>query len=96
MWFALATVSCASTDAEPPHGLARLWRQFLEMPEERAIALAGDPEKRWVVGVSSGQASLEAAEELALAKCMEQRAQQRMQDPCRLYAAGDEIVWRSR
>jgi hypothetical protein len=65
------------------------------MPKERAIALAGDPQNRWVAGISSGQASREEAEQEALAECREQRARQRMQDPCRLYGVGDEIVWRS-
>jgi hypothetical protein len=63
------------------------------MPDERALALAGDPELRWVAGASSGHASLQEAEQEALAECRRRRAQRRMQDPCRLYAVGDEIVW---
>jgi hypothetical protein len=92
---ALAHAACLfDGTTRPPQDLKRLWRQFLEMPEERALALAGDPKRgRWVAGASGGHASREEAESAALAECRKRRAQRRMQDPCRLYGVGDAIVW---
>lgn len=85
---------CA-TDRRAPHpDLVHVWREYTSLPEQRAIAIAGDPERdRWVTGASGGQESLEEAEEEALAECRRRRAKRRMQDSCRLYAIGDEVVW---
>jgi hypothetical protein len=92
-WAALAALACASGGVGPPPSLARLWREFRELPAERALAIAGDPEKLWVAGVSGSHASRAQAEEAAIAECRRRRFLQRMQAPCRLYAVGDEIPW---
>jgi hypothetical protein len=85
---------CASDHRSPHPDLARVWHDYLTLPAERALAIAGDPRRdRWVTGASGGHASREEAEERALAECRRRRAQRRMQDACQLYAVGDEIVW---
>jgi hypothetical protein len=63
------------------------------MPPERALALAGDPGRRWVGAAAGGHASQIEAEESAVAECKRRRAARRMRAPCRLYATGDEFVW---
>ncbi len=91
-------VTCESNPrvrSEPHPAISSLWRSFLEMPRERALALAGDPERQWVAGAAGGHASQLEAEESALVECRKRRRARRIQAPCRLYATGDEIVWPS-
>jgi len=91
---ALLAVACATQSRSEPHpGVASLWRDFLAMPPERALALAGDPDRRWVGAAGGGHASQIEAEQSVLAECRRRRAARRMQAPCRLYATGGEIVW---
>lgn len=88
-------VACASDGSRPPHpNLSAVWRDYRKLPDQRALAVAGDPRRgRWVAGGSGGHASAEEAEEEALASCAVRRAKRRIQDACVLYAVGDEIVW---
>jgi len=88
--------ACAKQSRSEPHrGVEALWRDYLEMPPERALALAGDPDRRWVGAAGGGHASQIEAERSALAECRTRRAARRMQAPCRLYATGAEIVWKT-
>ena len=91
---ALLSAACAAPLRSAPHpGIDSLWSSYLEMGEERALALAGEPDRIWVGAASGGHASRREAEESVLAKCWQRRAARRLQDPCRLYATGGEIVW---
>jgi hypothetical protein len=91
----LLLVACAASGPAPRPEFAQVWRRFLELPEERALAVAGDLRRNpWVAGISGGRATREEAEEAALAACHERRTLRRIQDACQLYASGDEIVWR--
>jgi hypothetical protein len=92
----LSLLSACASGPRPHAGLTRLWREFLELPDQRALALAGDPgTSRWVAGAAGGYASREEAEADALAECARRRAMRRFQDPCRLYGVGSEIVWKA-
>jgi hypothetical protein len=92
---AVLLLACASDGASPPPDLAAVWRDFLALPAERALAIAGDPRRdRWVTAASAGHASRAEAEAGALAQCRMQRGMRRLQAACVLYAVGDEIVWR--
>jgi len=94
---ALLLLSCASDGATPPPDLAKVWRDFLALPAERALAIAGDPRRdRWVTAASAGHATREQAEAEALSECRNRRGMRRMQAACVLYAVGDEIVWQGR
>ena len=74
--------------------LATLWNDYQSMQDQRAIAIAGDPSRtRWVAGVAAGRETMSEAMQTALQECAVRRQRQRMQDPCRIYAEGDEIVW---
>jgi len=71
-----------------------VWHDYLALPEDRALAIAGDPRRdRWVTGASGGHVSRDEAEDAALIECRRRRAERRIQDACELYAVGDEIVW---
>ena len=95
MPLAALMLACASGGGSPHPDLAPVWREYLTLSSERALAIAGDPRRdRWVTGSSGGQQTLEQAEAEALAQCRAQRAARRMQARCVLYAVGDEIVWR--
>jgi hypothetical protein len=75
--------------------MKKIWREYLDLPVERALALAGDPDSVWVAGAAGARATREEAEQSALATCEVRRKDRRMQAPCRLYAVGDEVVWRT-
>jgi len=90
-------LACVSDGASPHPDLASVWRDYQALPAQRALALAGDPERdRWVTGASGGHATHETAEAEALAQCRIRRAARRMRAACVLYAVGDEIVWLGR
>ena len=91
-------VACASDRPASPHpDLAPVWRDYLELPAERAMEIAGDPRRdRWVVGAVGGHATKEEAEAAAHEQCLERRAKRRIQAACIPYAVGDEVVWRRR
>lgn len=96
-WTAVVLVACASDGALPHPDLTPVWREFVALPEQRALAIAGDPERdRWVAGASGGHATRDRAEAEALLQCQMRRRARRLQDECVLYAVGDEIVWRGR
>ncbi len=86
--------ACAAGPAAPHHALAPVWRDYSALPEQRALAIAGElRHDRWVAGASGGHALPGEAEAAALRECQRRRVQQRMQAPCRVYAVGDEVVW---
>jgi hypothetical protein len=90
-------LTCVSDRASPHPDLAPVWRDFLALPAERALAIAGDPRRdRWVTGASAGHATRDRAEAEALLECQRRRGMRRIQAACVLYAVGDEIVWRGR
>ncbi len=94
---ALLSLACQTSLREGPHaGIASLWRDYLEMPPERALAVAGDPDRHWLGAASGGHLSLDEAEETVLIECRARMASRRMQAECRLYATGSEIVWETR
>jgi hypothetical protein len=93
----VVVVACASNGASPHPDLAPVWRDYLTLPAERALAIAGDPRRdRWIAGASGGHATRAQAEAEALVRCRKLRGLRRIQAACVLYASGDEIVWRSR
>lgn len=94
-WTATLLLGCASDRASPHPDLAPTWRDFLALPAQRALAIAGDPRRdRWVAGYSGGHATRGQAEAEALLECRRRRGIRRMLAACTLYAVGDEIVWR--
>jgi hypothetical protein len=88
--------ACAGRQKAPHAGIASLWREYQSVPEQRAMALAGDPNKVWIGAVAGGAVEREEAEERALAECRRRRQARRMQAPCLVYASGDEVLWRNR
>ena len=91
----LALLVACAPKAGPPHAdLGPIWRDYITLPTERAMAIAGDPRRdRWVMGLSGGHKTQEQAEANALSRCRRQRRTRRMQAACVLYAVGDEVVW---
>ena len=92
---AVLLLACASDGTSPHPDLAPVWRDFLALPAERALAIAGDPRRdRWVAGASGGHARRSEAEAEAMRQCRVRRRTRRLQAACMLYAVADEIVWR--
>ena len=91
---ALALLACAS-ERVPDREFDTLWRAYRSLPDERSLAIARElGGNLWVAGMAGGQPTLEAAETEALAACQKQRSRKRLQVPCRLYAVGDDVLWR--
>ena len=98
---ALLAGACASESIlgtrVPPHPkLDRIWRQYTELAPKRALAIAGDPNRDWVAAAAGGADAQAEASERALEECGRKRLERRMLAPCRLCAAGDDILWLSR
>jgi hypothetical protein len=91
---AAALLLACVTGPSPHPDLRLVWRDYLSLPAQRALAIAGEPQRgRWVTGASGGHATREEAEAGAIAECRRRRALRRLQAACVLYAVGDEIVW---
>jgi hypothetical protein len=96
LFFALlvAISGCQGGPPKTPPEIAILWRDYSAMPDQRALAIAGELRRnRWVAGAAGGRETSAEAQSIALQECQVRRQRQRMQDPCRLYAVGDEVVW---
>lgn len=94
VWLAVLLSACAYAGPLPHPNLEPTWRDYLALPAERALAVAGDPRgDRWVTGYSGGNATRDQAEAEALLECQRLRGFRRLQAQCLLYAVGDEIVW---
>lgn len=90
----LALACATPTGPQGPHpSLTALWRQYQRLPDERALAVAGDLDRVWVAAMAGGALTREDAVEQASVECRRKRRERRMQAPCLLYAVGDEIVW---
>jgi len=64
------------------------------LPGERALAVAGDPDRvPWVTGMAGGYETRELAEAEAIRYCRVRRRARGLLAPCMLYAVGDDIVW---
>jgi hypothetical protein len=85
-------LACAGGSGMAP-GFDRLWKDYSKLPEHRALAVCGDPERLWVAGAVGGAESRRAAREGALKECRKRRESRRLLAPCKIYAIGDEILW---
>ena len=90
----LLLAGCESSGATPHPNLRRVWKDFLELPRERALAIAGDPRRNhWISDASAGHRTRDEATAAALEECARHRQLRRMQAPCEIYGVDDEIVW---
>lgn len=91
----LTTLSCMT--GTNPHGesiaFQQLWERYSELPDYRAMAVAGRVESnRWVAGLAGALPSTEAAEQRALIECRKKRRTARLSSLCRLYAIGAQRI----
>jgi len=90
---ALALAGCAARPNTPHPNLASLWQDYQRLPDQRALAIAGDlRQDRYVAGMSGGHKTLPDAEAAAMRECAARRLKLRQQAACRVYAVGSEIV----
>ena len=95
LWAALLVSGCANDPNAPHRHLVQVWREYVEIPDHRALAIAGDPRRsRWVTAASGGHSTQDAAKENALRECRVRRKIRRLQPQCVLYAVDGQIVWR--
>lgn len=94
----LAQATAASEPKAPvvPAEFLKIFEDYKARPGEKAIALALDGGRfsySVTEGKSDGKASQSEVNEAALAVCEKQRAEGKLNAPCRLYAIGDKVVW---
>jgi len=75
-----------------PRGATPIWRDYTEMPNERALAIASDGGDVWVAGASGGHATRLDALEAAMAECEQRRQALQLSAPCHLFAVGDRRI----
>ena len=84
---AILSASCSSSTTPRNAEFQSVWRNYESLPSHRALAVAGEISKnRYVFGMVGGSPSADEAVEAALRECLEQRAANRMQDSCKIYA----------
>jgi hypothetical protein len=64
------------------------WQQYLSLPGEKALAVAGDLDGVYASGIAQGATSTEAAIAGALAWCEQRRKDRRIGSTCETYAVG--------
>jgi len=70
------------------------WRSYQRFDEQKALAVAGDVQGQFVIGIATGRATQEDAVKAAIEECAQRRADRRLTDECRIYAIGNEVVTR--
>jgi hypothetical protein len=90
--------ACAGWREQDRHPLesSKLWKQYEALPDEKALAIAGDPVGLWVGGAAGGYDTPTRARHAAIAQCKKQRIARRTQHPCLIYAKGLDVVWVAR
>ena len=75
-----------------PAAFLQEYPKYAANPAPKAIALAFDL-KGWAYGSVAAAATQAEADDAAVAHCERFRAQSEIQEKCRLYASGDQVVW---
>ena len=68
------------------------WRSYQRLTGLKALAVAGDLNGVYVSGFAWGYPIQRLANQEALENCEERRRDRRVEDACRLYATGDDLV----
>jgi hypothetical protein len=68
------------------------WSKYRELQPNKALAIAGDVQARYVLGYAHELADESSAIEQALADCEQRRADRSLDAPCRLFAVNGERV----
>ncbi len=68
------------------------WRSYQRLSGLKALAVAGDLRGVYAAGFAFSYPIQALANDEALETCEQRRADRRIEDPCRLYAIGDERV----
>jgi hypothetical protein len=76
----------------PPEFL-QAFQDYGKLAGSKAIALALDDQGRWAYGIIARHATQPEANQEALLECAGFKAQSDVQENCRLYAAGDRVIW---
>ena len=64
------------------------WKKYLELPQYKAIAVAGDINGVYASGVSQGQSDWQVAVIEALKQCEARRKERGITQPCSTFAIG--------
>lgn len=90
----LALVACTSSGPKK-NRFEREFQRYLSMPNQKAMAIAGDPNGRWVYGYGYAAGSSGHAEVTAMEACNRRRNSLGPDAECSVYAIGSKVVWKS-
>ena len=79
----------------PKSRFEREYQRYLSLPNQKAMAVAGDPNGRWVYGYGYGARSSGMAEVSEMEQCNVRRREIGPDAECRIYAKGSRVVWES-
>lgn len=88
----LHLAACASS-SPPKSRFEREFQRYLSLPNQKVMAIAGDPEGRWVYGYGYAFMSSGQAEVAAIEQCRTRRRQVGPDTECVVYAVGGRVVW---
>jgi len=71
----------------------REFQRYLSLPNQKAMAVAGDPDGRWVYGSGYAFMSSGMALDQAMEVCNTRKRSIGPDAVCRAYAIGSRIVW---
>ncbi len=71
----------------------REYQRYLSLPHQRVMAVAGDPEGRWVYGTAYSHRSTGEAATRAMEQCNVRKRTIGPDAVCRFYAIGNRVVW---
>lgn len=94
----LALLACRSSsgpmgmDLRSTSRLEAEFKRYEQLVPHRAMAVAGDEGGRYAMGYAFGESTAATAAAAALAACEERRRDLGLEEDCRLYAQGSEIL----
>jgi hypothetical protein len=87
-------LSCASSTPRKSR-FEREFERYLSLPNQKAMAIAGDPNLRWVCGYGYASASKGLAQDAALEQCNTRKRSLGPDASCVIYAIGNDVVWKT-
>lgn len=88
----LLVAACASP-GEKRSRFEREFQRYLSLPNQKVMAIAGDPDGRWVYGYGYAHRSSGQAEVAAIEQCNLRRRSVGPEAECVVYAIGSRVVW---
>jgi len=89
----LVAVGCGTVGKTPPRSeFEREFQRYLSLPHQKAFAVAGSEEARFVFGYGYAWSAPGLAKDAALEQCNVRRRSLGEDAQCRIYAVGNQVL----